>query len=129
MKKILFLLAFLPMLFLACSSDDDNNKNPMCGTKWYNTQKRDLYDEMYKTTGTIVTLEFITNSEVQCFIKKDDKVLFKEGSFKYDYEDGYVRIYWKNDYADYSLYQVVGNKLEIKSSLGLLYWYGTFTKM
>lgn len=39
MKKILFLLAMLPMfLFTACSSDDDENDYSLDGTTWINDE-------------------------------------------------------------------------------------------
>lgn len=39
MKKILFLLAMLPMLvFTACSSDDDENDYSLNGTTWTNDE-------------------------------------------------------------------------------------------
>ncbi|MDR1181847.1 MAG: DUF4923 family protein [Bacteroidales bacterium] len=38
MKRIVFLLAVLPLLFAGCSKDDEDDGNPLKGTKWVSEQ-------------------------------------------------------------------------------------------
>lgn len=89
MKKILFLLAVLPMVLLsACSDDEDDVKNVLVGTVWECTKNSDLY-----------TFDF--NSEASCKLTKKEKQL--DSNFDWINVTSYV----------YYSYTIDGNKVAL----------------
>lgn len=84
MKKILFLLAVLPMVLLSACSDDEEDKNSLVGTEWITKFSNDMY----------IIIKFKSDYMVEAYFTDDNFVM--EGS------------------TYFGLYEVDGNKVTFK---------------
>lgn len=95
MKRIMFLLAFLPMfVFTACSDDDKEEKNALNGSKWI--WENGIYGLVNGGTW-YQTIEFTSNNTYTHYYKSKDGIIQDktEGS-KYEYNHPNVVLYRKD---------------------------------
>lgn len=118
MKKILFLLAMLPMMF-ACSSDDDKLIESLAGTVWESYDKWDNFEAI-----RVITFKNETSCHVKVEEKTNGKVDYSSSATgSYEYMDNVVIIKWQDGYSESGV--INGNKMTLTGKDG---YSETFTK-
>lgn len=111
MKKILFLLAMLPMM-IACSSSDDEPKDSLVGTIWQSYEKWEDLEALREIT-------FTTSSK--CSVRVEEKTdgvtdYSSSGIGSYEYSSGAIIIKWQDGYTESGT--ISGNTMKLTDEDG-----------